>query len=151
MAYGDPNNPVSGGIGSDVNFPLTGWTTNMPSTTFAPNGGIGGDWRFPSAVADPRTLPAPAPGMGGSRVLRNPVAANPPLPPVNPFRAPAPNLNVPVGQVARSGSGSLWDALRALFSGQPSAQGQGMTGMLQPRGQAGPSTDALGNPFSRFG
>jgi hypothetical protein len=67
---------------------------------------------------------------------------------------PQPNINVPVGQVAQTpqpGAGNLWDALRALFSGQPSAQGQGMTGMLQPRGQAGASTDALGNPFNRFG
>jgi hypothetical protein len=86
--------------------------------------------------------------------------ARTPLPPANPFRAPpaappvAAPVNVPVGQVAQApqpGNGNLWDALRALFSGQPSAQGQGMTGMLQPRGQAGASTDALGNPFNRFG
>jgi hypothetical protein len=73
------------------------------------------------------------------RVLRSPAPAAP-LPPVRP------NLNVPVGQVAQSGTGSLWDALRALFSGQPRAQNQGMTAMLNtPR-----STDALGNPFNRF-
>jgi hypothetical protein len=87
------------------------------------------------------------------------VLTNPPLPPHLQGRGLAgaplppvrPNINVPVGQVAQSGTGSLWDALRALFSGQPSAQGQGMSGLLPPRGRAGPSTDALGNPFNRFG
>ena len=148
MAYGDPNNP---NVGADINAPLTGWTSPMPSTTFAPNGGIGGDWRFPSENVDPRLMPT-GPGIMTPRVLRNPAPApslaNAPLPPVRP------NINVPVGQVAQSGSGSLWDALRALFSGQPAAQAQaqGMTGMLQsPRGQGARGTDALGNPFNRFG
>ena len=144
MAYGDPNDP---NVGADINAPLTGWTTNMPSTTFAPNGGIGGDWRFPSVQVDPRLMPAPAPVLR-PRVLRNPVPTAAPMPPARP------NFNVPVGQVAQTpqpGNANLWDALRALFSGQPSAQGQGMSGMLQPRGQSPRGTDALGNPFNRFG
>lgn len=147
----DPNALLLPGIGSDVNSPLTGWTTSMPSTTFAPNGGIGGDWRFPSMAADLRTLPAPAPVMR-PRVLRAPAPApslaNAPMPPARP------NFNVPVGQVAQTpqpGNANLWDALRALFSGQPSAQGQGMSGMLAARGQGARGTDALGNPFNRFG
>jgi hypothetical protein len=136
----DPNSS-----GSDIGAPLTGWTTSIPSSTFAPTGGIGGDWRFPSLQVDPRILPPP--GQARMAMPARPVT---PTPPVNPFRPPA----VPVGQVAQTpqpGNANLWDALRALFSGQPSAQGQGMSGMLQPRGQAGPSTDALGNPFNRFG
>ena len=98
---------------------------------------------FP-AMAPPAMSMAPP----QARVLRNPAPAATPMPPVRP------NINVPVGQVAQSGSGSLWDALRALFSGQPAAQAQaqGMTGMLQsPRGQSARGTDALGNPFNRFG
>lgn len=116
------------------------WSTSMPSQTFdPPSGAIGGDWRFPAMTRAPGLVPgAPAP----TRVLRNPTPAATPLPPVRP------NINVPVGQVAQSGSGSLWDALRALFSGQPSAQSQGMTGML---GNTPRATDALGNPFNRFG
>jgi hypothetical protein len=49
-----------GGIGGEVNRPLTGWSSTAPSNTFAPNGGIGGDWRYPSQNVDPRLLPAAA-------------------------------------------------------------------------------------------
>lgn len=145
------------GIGGDWRYPLTGaqgtpWTTNQPSPTYGGGvTGVGTDQMFPSMVTDTRMLPAP----GQARVLRNPVVGIQPR--ANLYSSPAgPALpvNVPVGQVAQTpqpGNGNLWDALRSLFSGQPSAQGQGMTGMLQPRGQAGMGTDALGNPFNRFG
>ena len=132
--------------------------------------GIGGAPRYGTGpgdlgMGDPRGLTGMpgAPSMGfpamappamsmtppQARVLRNPAPAAAPLPPVRP------NINVPVGQVAQSGSGSLWDALRALFSGQPAAQAQaqGMTGMLQqpqPMGQRRPGVDTLGNPLGRF-
>ena len=142
MAYNssDPNS-----TGGDINAPLTGWTAPMPSPSFASNPAIGGDWRFPSLQVDPRLMPPPAQAR-----MAMPARPVTPTPRANPFRPPA----VPVGQVAQTpqpGNANLWDALRALFSGQPSAQGQGMSGMLQPRGQAGPGTDALGNPFNRFG
>jgi hypothetical protein len=140
MPY-NPNSTISTwGAGTYSNDPndlgTSSWPNGMPMNT--PGGPSMG---FP-AMAPPAISMAPSPQP---RVLRNRAPVTAPLPPVRP------NINVPVGQVAQSGTGSLWDALRALFSGQPSAQGQGMTGMLQSRGQAGPSTDALGNPFNRFG
>ena len=79
-----------------------------------------------------------------------PVQRNPPLPVANPFRPPAgpssPIVKSPVeAQPPAQGGGSIWDALRSLFSGS-SSQGQGMTGMLNtPRG-----VDSLGNPVNRF-
>jgi hypothetical protein len=68
-----------------------------------------------------------------------------PLPPANPFRAssgpsgPAPSAPMQNGFLG---------FLQALFGGGGAPQG--MTGLLTPRGQAGTSTDALGNPFGRF-
>jgi len=140
MPY-NPNSTISTwGAGTYSNDPndlgMSSWPNGMPMN--APGGPSMG---FP-AMGAPAISMAPSPQP---RVLRNPAPVAAPLPPVRP------NINVPVGQVAQSGTGSLWDALRALFSGQPSAQGQGMSGFIRPRGQAGPSTDALGNPFNRFG
>lgn len=88
------------------------------------------------------------PNVSNLTTLPPNVLRNPPLPPVG-GGPQTPTINVPVGQVASSGTGSFWDALRSLFSGQR-GPAQGMTAMLNPRGQAGPSTDALGNPFNRF-
>ena len=138
--YDVPANPGSWG-----NMPFPGQSD--PQGVFAPNTApAANNMPFPGQV-DPRGIFAPRPAMA-PRVLRNPAPAAAPMP-------VRPNINVPVGQVAQSGTGSLWDALRALFSGQPAAQAQaqGMTGMLQspPRGQGARGTDALGNPFNRFG
>jgi len=72
--------------------------------------------------------------------------AGAPLPPPNPFRVP--NNTPPIA--AGSGGGSLWDALRGMFSPQTGPP-QGMSGLINPRGQAGASTNTLGNPLGRFG
>jgi hypothetical protein len=96
---------------------------------------------YPTArISDP---PAP--------VLKNPVSANPfPLPPRRP---PNFGVNQPDQAVqASTPTGGIFDFLRTLFGGQQvSPQGQGMTGLLTPRGQAGAGTNMLGNPFNRFG
>ena len=104
-------------------------------------------------MADPYTFqgnPTPL-----SRLPRA-VILNPPTPPINPFRTPlvdavadpsSPVVKPPVGaQPAGVGGGSLWDALKTLFS-SPSAQGQGMTGMLN----TAPGSFANSNPSNRYG
>jgi hypothetical protein len=148
----DPNQQLLPGIGSDVGMPLTGWTTNMPS--FTPGGAIGGDWRFPSQIADPRLLPAPAPAPAMRHPMRVSTGslANAPMPPVRPANLGAQTQAPPAQAQAPL---SFWDALRNLFAGSQQAQvpggAQGMTGMLQAGGQRPRGTDSLGNPFNRFG
>ena len=105
-------------------------------------------------MADPYTYQSNTPPIS---TLPPAVLANPPLPPhlrgrvgAGMFDPSSPAVKPPVGaQPPGAGGGSIWDALRTLFSGASSAQGQGMTGMLQ-RGQAGAGTDQLGNPLGRF-
>ena len=104
-------------------------------------------------MADPYTFqgnPTPL-----SRLPRS-VILNPPMPPVNPFRTPlvdtvadpsSPTPRTPIGaQPPGAGGGSIWDALKTLFS-SPSAQGQGMTGMLN----RSPGSFANTNPSNRYG
>jgi hypothetical protein len=92
------------------------------------------------------------------RTLPQSVFTNPPIPPHLRGRVGAGVLADPSSPVVKppfgaqppgAGGGSIWDALRSLFSGASSVQGQGMTGILQ-RGQAGAGTDQLGNPLGRF-
>ena len=144
----------SSGIGSDANIPLTGWTTNAPPTGFASGGGgIGGDWRFPSQNADPRTLPAP---VIQPRVLRAPAAATPAsgqpdysiFDSVDPRQNPTgPSGPMPSTQVQGN---PFFNFLSALFGHSGGSPQQGMTGLLA-RGQGAPGTNTLGNPFNRFG
>lgn len=100
----------------------------------------------------PTNVPAPAVPPVRPASLRPQGDASVPMPPARP---PNFGINVPVGQTASApqpGGANFWDALRNLFSGQrPAPSAQGMTGLLQPRGQAGAGTNALGNPFNRFG
>jgi hypothetical protein len=61
-----------------------------------------------------------------------------------------PSGPVPATPAPPGGAGSLWSLLGNLFSGRPSAQGQGMSGLIRPGGRGSPGTNALGNPFNRF-
>lgn len=103
---------------------------------------IGSDANFPLNT-DPSIVPAqPA-------VSR--VNLGSPLPPANPFRAPM-RPTGPGLQPQPQGQMTVWDALRNLFSGWGGAPSpQGMRGLIAPRGQGAPGTDALGNPTTRFG
>lgn len=105
---------------------------------------------FP-AMAPPATSMAPSAHpsvLRGGSPASSPNLSTAPMPPPRPA-----GLGQRAQPQAAPQQGSLWDALRALFSGGQQAQvptgsPQGMTAML--RGQGARGIDSLGNPVGRF-